>query len=227
MFKKSKVVHRKPRLDPDSWIGKLKDYPVFILGNGNSLNEIDVLQIDGFVTIGINRSLLKIDSTFLMWQDASFWYTERHNILKAQSLKYAAVHADPERRFYNFELKEQNFRLPQNLQILHGRGTTTPLAVQLAILLGCSPIILLGCDCKKENNQTDFYGNNKYHHPNTMKQCGNGLLWIRDSIQGKNVSDIISCSNNEFFHKQNIIDVIKNLDHTKKKTDKEFRDMLR
>lgn len=39
----------------NKWAGKLKDVPCFILGNGPSLNDQDLSQLEGLFTLGINR----------------------------------------------------------------------------------------------------------------------------------------------------------------------------
>jgi len=226
MFKKSQKPHKKHNKDPDMWLNKLSDHPAFILGNGYSLNEIDFTYLIDFVTIGINRSFLKFDSTFLMWQDSSLWYHERAKILRTHAIKYCTSYSDPEKRFHNFSIHGNDFILSQSLKNLHGRGTTTPLAVQFAILLGCNPIVLLGCDCKATDNKTDFYGNNKFHHPNTMKQCHNGLLWIKEHISDSKIRTIYSCSNNDVFTKNDFKSIIVKLQHVKRLARSELQDIL-
>ncbi len=44
--------------------------------------------MSNYFTIGINRSFYKIDSTILMWQDASLWFTERSKLKDVKAIKY-------------------------------------------------------------------------------------------------------------------------------------------
>lgn len=214
----------KQRGDAKKWLGKLAGYPVFILGNGPSLNDESIASLFNYFTIGINRSFYKLDSTILMWQDPSLWYTEKNVLCKTKSIKYCTPHSDPQNLYYHFKVLPGGFGLPDNPINLKGGGTTLPLAVQLAYILGCNPIVLLGCDCKPRGQDTDFYGNNKFHHPKTMLQCNSGLLWVK-SIHDKGIVKIISCSDNEFFPRVSLDSVISSLD-VKHKQSREYWNQL-
>jgi len=207
----------KRRGDIRKWKDRLVDVPVFILGNGPSLNDEDISSLSNYFTIGINRSFLKLDSTILLWQDASLWFTERKNLLETKSIKYCTSYGDPENRFLHFKIKSGQFLLPEDPTILFGSGSSTPLAVQLAYLFGCNPIILLGCDCKKRGNDTDFYGKNKFHNEKTMNNCLSGLSWIKTEIHDKNVRKIISCSDNDIFQRENLSSILSSIDTVHKK----------
>ena len=200
--------------------------PAFIIGNGPSLNDVDTSLLHEFFTIGINRAFFKIDTTILMWQDASLWYSERSRVIKTHAIKYCTPYSDPENRFYHFGVAAGMFGIPNDLTMLKGGGTTTPLAIQLAYMLGCNPIILLGCDCKCRNKDTDFYGKNKFHTANTMNQCKSGLLWIKEHIHDKGIRKIISCSDNDYFAKENLIEVLQKMDVNNKRTREEFNKIL-
>jgi hypothetical protein len=53
-----------------SWHNSLMNVPAFIVGNGPSLNDIDVSILeDTYFTIGINRAFYLLDPTILIWQD--------------------------------------------------------------------------------------------------------------------------------------------------------------
>lgn len=199
----------RQRGDTRKWLGRLTGYPVFILGNGPSLNDEDISSLSNFFTIGINRSFYKLDSTILMWQDSSFWYTERHKIIETKAIKYCTASADPENRYYHFKINPVPFSIPENTLTLNGYGSTSPLAFQLAYLLGCNPIILLGCDCKHRNGDTDFYGKNKFHNSKTMSQCYSGLNWI-STIKDRTV---ISCSDNDLFQRVSLSSILFSLDN--------------
>jgi len=208
----------KQRSDVQNWKDKLTDVPVFILGNGPSLNDEDVASLFNYFTIGINRAFYKIDPTILLWQDASLWFTEREKLIKLQAIKYCTSYGDPESRFSHFKIKSGSFKLPENPSILFGSGSSCPLAVQLAFILGCNPIILLGCDCKPRGDNTDFYGKNKFHTERTMTQCYQGLDWVKKEIHDKNVRNIISCSDNDLFNRESLSSVISSIDQKYKQS---------
>jgi len=64
--------------------------------------------------------------------------------------------------------------------VLYGRGSTGPLAVELAVAMGCRPIILLGMDCQVQAGKTDFYGENKHWLQHTIENCDRGLNFLKN-----------------------------------------------
>lgn len=222
--------HRSPKrssLPLATWNNRLYDVPCFLIGNGPSLNNIDTNRIVNFFSIGINRAFYKIDTTVLMWQDISLYYSERIKMQKTSSLKLCTQKADPDARYSHFEVEGSEFKIPQHANILHGSGTSVPLAVQLAIVLGCNPIILCGCDCKVKNNKTNFYGNNKYHNNNTMRQCSAGLRWIKEEIHDKKIKNIISCSENDFFQNASLNEVLQSINKSHQRDFSYYADILK
>ena len=189
---------RQYRYIIESWSDRLPDTPAFILGNGPSLNTQPIELIKDYFTIGINRIFKKFDPTILIWQDISFWNTEYQNISNTQSIKIVRDVADPRKLYYNFHLKGGPYKFePTTPHILYGRGSTGPLAVQLAVSFGCRPIVLLGMDCKRdsENGQSDFWGNNKHWTDSTLSNCLLGLISIKEQCP----VEVYNCSNNDLW----------------------------
>jgi hypothetical protein len=184
------------------WSNQLKKVPCFIIGNGPSLKNIniDVLK-ENYFTIGINRSFLAIDTTILIWQDYAIWQQHKKKIKKLKAIKYCRKGANSGDSCYLFNMAGRDSRITMDPAQLHGRGSSGPLAFQLAYSLGCNPIVLLGMDCRydKKTGDTDFYGKNKMHRPHTLPSCNRGLKWIR-----KNKGDriIINCSKNKIFEEK-------------------------
>ena len=213
---RSKLRHKRvlnSRILIRTWSHRLEGIPGFILGNALSINDIAIHKLDNFFTIGINRIFLKqnFDPTILMWQDIELWLTEREKILKLKAIKYARDTADPRRIGYSFKLGNGPFKVPTSASVLYGRGATAPLAFQLAYVLGCNPIVLVGCDCCYQGGETNFYGKNRFHKQHTLRNCNRGLRWIRDCQKERT---IINCSNNSVFsERENFDDVIKRLAH--------------
>ena len=181
----------------ENWAGSLKNVPAFIVGNGPYLKNIDISVLDDkYFTIGINRAFLKIDPIILVWQDMALWLKEKKAVKKIKALKYCRKGAG-KNSFYQFNLIGMKSKLTSTPSIIYGRGSSGPVAFQLAYALGCDPIILLGMDCKKDKKgRTNFYGNNPMHRHHTLPNCVKGLNWIRKSGHNR---EIINCSKNDVF----------------------------
>lgn len=193
-----------------SWHNVLVDVPAFIIGNGPSLSDTDLSVLENsYFTIGINRAFYLLDPTILMWQDPELWWNHRSIIMRLKSLKYCRDSADPKGKCYHFKLVHGDYAMPMHPAVLYGRGSTGPLAFQLAYALGCNPIILLGMDCKYIDNKTNFYGKNPSHKSHTLRLCSRGLVWIEKNNFGRKV---INCSNNKVFKERlSFEDVISDL----------------
>ncbi len=191
-----------------SWTDRLPDCPAFIVGNGPSLNTVNTELIQDYFSIGINRCFVSggIDPTILIWQDISLWNTEYQKLHNTQALKVSRDVSDPRKIYYNFHLKGGGYKFdPTTTHILHGRGSTGPLAVQLAVAMGCRPIILLGMDCKRDaDGKSDFYGENKYWTDATAKNCYEGLVFIKEQCP----VEIYNCGNNQLWPQQRLEDVL-------------------
>lgn len=200
-----------------SWRNALRGTPAFLIGNAPSLLDIDLSLIKNQFSIGINRLFppyVDFEPTILLWQDPELWYGEKHRIPKTQSIKYCRYEADVTGRFFHFKLTVGDFELPECASRLHGRGSSGPLAFQLAYILGCDPIILIGMDCCYVEGKTDYYGNNYHHKPHTLRACKKGLIWMRDCPSNRKV---INCSKNDVFpDRRSLEEVLQEVDQHKK-----------
>jgi hypothetical protein len=178
------------------WHNALCGVPAFLIGNGPSLDRLDLSCLKRHFTIGINRAFFKIDPTILLWQDPETWFDHKADIARLKSIKFCRDISDPKGLYYHFRLAPGGFSLPQNPSTLHGSGASGPLAFQLAYVLGCDPIILLGFDCSYSSGKTNFYGKNRRHKPHTLSNCSRGLQWIKKCGSGRT---IINCSPNNVF----------------------------
>lgn len=227
--KRFRQFKRSESLSVNNWTGSMKNHPVFIVGNAPSLSTQPVQKLENFLTIGINKTYKLFDPTILMWQDIQFWLTDRYNVARTECIKYCRNHADPKGKFYNFSLEGGPFQMPVSPSVLHGGGASGPLAFQLAYLLGCSPIFLVGMDCQYDSSgKTNFYGKNKFHSANTLKNCNRGLAWIKSQSEEKNIK-IYNCSNNNQFPESkmelsNAIDYVKK--NYKQYNREEYHEML-
>lgn len=133
----------------------------FILGNGPSLNQTPVDKLRDEFTVGINRfNLLDVDWSPTWWicadlgdnelwdwddvfsRDSEFIFNERHRdtikphgdgVTFIESCKHHAYQGDED---------EWEWHLPK----ICTRGGGVSIAIQTAVLQGCNPIYLVGCD---------------------------------------------------------------------------------
>ena len=190
---------RSQRYASKDWAGRLAGYPAFVLGNGVSINKEPVKILSDYFTIGINRAFMTgLDPTILLWQDIGLWNTEHQRLHNLECIKFCRDISDPRHIYYNFYLRGGPFRFEKKTHILNGRGSTGPLGVELAVALGCHPVILLGMDCQILDGKTDFYGNNPHWKQSTISNCLTGLQFIKKECPVK----IINCSENTVFDKQ-------------------------
>lgn len=188
---------KKPGLNPQPWYMKMKDVPCFMLGNAPSLNDMNLILLDDYFTIGINRIFFKYDPTILIWQDLALWIQEEKKVRATTAIKYCRRGADTRGGYYNFVLEGREPQITHDLTKLKGRGSSGSIIYQFAWALGCDPIILVGMDCKNaKNGDTDFYGKNDMHKKHTLPACEKGLRFIKSNALGRT---IINCSRNKIF----------------------------
>jgi hypothetical protein len=202
-------------LNPGNWAGKMKDIPCFLLGNGPSLNKVDLSLLDNYFTIGINRIFFKYDPTILIWQDLALWTQEKKKVKQTKAIKYCREGAETggNKGYYAFKLTGRDPKLTSTPKELYGRGSSGAITYQFAYSLKCDPIILIGMDCRYKDGKTDFYGKNPMHRAHTLPACVKGLKFIRDNARGKT---IINCSKNKVFGKRKTIEeAINTLDDRK------------
>ena len=125
-------------------------------------------------------------------------------------MKVARDVADPRRLYYNFHLKGGTYQFDNKTHILYGRGSSGPIAAQLAVAMGCRPLILLGMDCKRDaEGHGDFYGENQFWLPHTLDNCWLGLEFLKK----ESPVEIISCGNStELWQRQELKDVLEKID---------------
>ena len=93
--------------------------------------------------------------------------------------------------------------------ILYGRGSTGPLGIQLAVAMGCRPIVLLGMDCKRgSKGESDFYGENKYWTDATLKNCYEGLIFVKEQCP----VEIHNCGDNGLWPTEKLETVLAQID---------------
>ena len=154
-------------------INKHKGTPAIILGSGPSLHGLDWELIEPYITIAVNSSILKASkSNYYFSCDFGMTVWESWSTLKNLKCDLVLYDVDvgfryleyltgedtfegiDESRVYYFDMKDSNLKM-DTVELIHG-STSTQVAVHFAHLLGCSPIYLIGCDCR--------YVDGKYHY---------------------------------------------------------------
>ena len=171
-------MHKKSNLGLSQIAGALRGTPCFVIGNAPSLLDLDMSIVEPFFTIGINRAYRALRTSILMWQDPELMKDSRRDIERLDCIRACPPKADPSGKFLHLHLHGSVFHKTSNPSILYGRGSSGPLAVQMADAIGCRPIFLLGMDCSCRGKVTDFYGTNRDWKPHTVQLCQAGLRWI-------------------------------------------------
>lgn len=160
-------------------IDKHKGKMAFVLGSGPSLRHLNPELLKPHITIAVNEAILKVPSAeyflscdwgmplFKAWEtvkksncelilfnvDVGFSYLDNRTKVKAFNgiLSERVSYFDFKKPF-DILMNNESERLIQGSSSAHS-------AVHFAILLGCSPIVLLGCDCRyveDKGHYTDF-----------------------------------------------------------------------
>ena len=204
------------------WENLLEGHVAFIIGNAPSISNQNLDILKPYFTIGINRIFYIFTPTILMWQDIQMWNSEKRKLVNCKSIKVCRDFSDPREEFLNFRFRNGSFKFKNNPGVLYGTGNTSALAVQLAVSLGCSDVVLIGTDCEYENGKTNFYGNNKDHKSYTLKMCKTAAEWIKEKCP----VPVHNCSKNKLWPKENLTDVINKL-KPKKMSKKKYIEMFK
>jgi len=149
----------------------------FVIGSGPSLHKVDTEVLKDYVTFAVNSSLSKIQfADYFVADDIGVknwnYYAnilptvEAVPFLFIDKLKDHAAHLDedkivwfkhtwwfdPKNKTYN----EDGLIMTKDEPII-GARTTAGSAVHLAYIMGCDPIVLLGCDCCYEGSRRYYW----------------------------------------------------------------------
>lgn len=170
----------------------------FLLGTGVSLDTVDTDRLKPYVTVGINGSLFKMpdpdylftcdggitlygllgivskDTTLLIAYEGNFSEGGIQQISEAYSIpKYSAI-----RRKVSENSKESATMRAEDDKLIFGLSSVH-CAAHLMYIMGCNPIVLLGCDCKMTNGLYSFWMLPQYRDkltPSYIDEAGNANL---------------------------------------------------
>ena len=156
----------------------------FVLGSGPSLRNLNTDMLKPHITIAVNASVLKVPSAEYYFSCDTGWvlYEAWHqlknlkgDIILASNSGFGAFESRIGRKVFEGIVKERIHyigRKKDNIidkgeRLIKGSSSVHP-AVHFAYVLGCLPIVLLGCDCK--------YVEGKKHFTDFPNQPSNKLL---------------------------------------------------
>ena len=186
---------------------KHKGKPCFIIGAGPSLASQDLTLLKNHVTIAVNSGIVKGDfSNYFLTDDtdASNWSYFRIDLPKLNciSLLYKAKlgkcsnhiknkiwfdhkfwYVPPENKYYDEGLI---FTKDPEKPII-GARTSTGSAIHFAYIMGCDPIVLLGCDCCYAGNKRYYWQFEGEKKPYRLDRRANFCAPTHGRIKGKPV----------------------------------------
>ncbi len=201
------IFREKIKYNIRNWKNIFKDEPCFILGNGPSLIDHDLSLIKDTFSIGINRCFKVFIPTILIWQDDSIYEDCLNDLLYLPCAKITTFENNKNNYFTNFYLEKGKWKFNKRTDILYGGGCTMSLSFQLAVAMGASSLILIGCDGIYRKNKTNFYGENKYHTPNSLNSFQKSLEWLRS----ESPIPVRNCGDNPLWKQEKLSDVLKEI----------------
>ncbi len=160
-------------VDLRNYIDKHKGKIGFVLGTGPSLRNLDPILLKSHITIAVNGSIIKVpkaqyyftcDQSLVLWES---WYTLKNlncDLILASNCGFAAFDSRIGKNAFEGISKERvqyihrkkNNIIDKKKELIQGSSSVHP-AVHFAYVLGCSPIVLIGCDCKYVEGKKWFY----------------------------------------------------------------------
>jgi len=206
------IFRAKSKFPIHSWAGRFVGETAFIIGNGPSLLENNISLIENYFTIGINRAFRVILPKILICQDESLYEDSYSSIRVLPCAKVTKKDIDNEDVFTHFTLEHGHFCFGKDPGVLYGGGSTAALAIQMAVAMSFSSIVLLGCDCCYKENKTDFYGENKNHTISTIPNFLAAMDWVKKECP----VEIFNCGDAPQWPRITLEDVIKKLSPSNK-----------
>jgi hypothetical protein len=147
----------------------------FIAGASPSLRHVDFKTIKNFITIAVNSSIMKYpESDYYVTDDQgvldwNYWRqyvlpSKCHKFLFREKLgKHITNYNDSEYTFYDHRYWSQEFNRDNMLVYsdplvpIVGARTSVASAINIAFIMGCDPIVLLGMDNCFEDGKRYFW----------------------------------------------------------------------
>lgn len=147
-------------LQLDDFVNKHKGRRCFVAGNGPSLNQIDMGLIQDEITLGSNRCYYGFDKwgfAFNYWACVDRLQLEEYGLeyqdqVPESTVKFIPFEYSPLLQFpnccpVNFDYEwRPPYKFSGSPDVLHLGFTVTHALLQIAYIMGCNPIYLIGVD---------------------------------------------------------------------------------
>jgi hypothetical protein len=181
---------------------KHKGSMAFIIGAGPSLHGVDVSPLKDYVTLTVNSGIMKMpDCDYFVSDDTAVrewsYYLQTARQSNCKKLLYGAKLKDAVSHFREEDVAfftHKTWYQPSTKTKFEGGVTMTPsaddpivgartsmgTAIHLAYIMGCDPIVLMGCDCC-------YVGRNRYfwQFPGETKPIKKGAKVFSTPNKGK------------------------------------------
>lgn len=173
-FTHKKLIEKYPN---ESWIGKR----CFIIGGGPSLIGFDFKQLDGELTIAVNRAFEYLDPSILFFMDNETYYQDVLNgtfgdeaadkFMTSQCMKISLniYGVDYGHGVYSIPLSKTMHLTSDIKEGLYHGGNSGFAALNLAIVLGAKKIYLLGFDMKGDGSGKQVHFHSGYRQKQSDK----------------------------------------------------------
>ncbi len=159
--------------DLKQYIDRHKGKMAFVLGIGPSLRKLNPDLLKPHITIAVNSSIYKApkadyyftcDTAMVLWES---WLTLKHltcEIILATNCGFTTFESRIGRKVFegidmsrvHYIPRKANNIIDKGNKLIQGSSSVHP-AVHFAYILGCSPIVLLGCDCQYTEGKKRYY----------------------------------------------------------------------
>jgi len=156
-----------------NYIDRHKGRTAFVLGIGPSLRNLSPDLLKPHITIAVNSSICKVpkadyyftcDTGMVLWES---WFTLKHltcEIILATNCGINTFESRIERKVLEGINMRRVHYLPRKANNIIDKGdklikgsSSVHAAVHFAHVLGCSPIVLIGCDCQYTEGKKRYY----------------------------------------------------------------------
>jgi hypothetical protein len=160
----------------EGYIGKHKGKMVFVLGTGPSLHHVPPHWMSRALTIATNSAIMRarVNGDYYLSCDFGMTVWKSWLYLRYLPCKLILYNVDvgwrhletltnkdtfegiDESRITYFDMHDEGFAMTGGPPLARG-SSSVHVAVEFAHMMGCSPIVLLGCDCKYDGDKYHFY----------------------------------------------------------------------
>jgi hypothetical protein len=180
---------------------------IFCVASGPSLLREDCEKLRGQVVVAVNDSYRYAPfASYLYAADCDWWDVHKGcpdfagvkvTCNDDAAEKYGLSHIALVSGFSGFS---------RNPKLIHGGGNSGFQAVNLAILLGASRVVLLGYDMKSTPERTHFFG----RHPRQLRDCVPPTKWAQAfdvAVRMTSDVEIINCSRDTAITAARVVDL--------------------